>query len=264
MRYQEAGANAIQTAMSRLEGKIAVVTGAASGIGKASVELFRTEGATVIGADRAAGADVTMDAGDERDVQELLDGVARDHGRIDVIYANAGIANGFSSISDETGSDWAEILRVNLIGPFLAVKYGVPHMRARGNGSIIFTASVAGLRSGAGGAAYSASKAGVINFAQTAAQQLSATGIRVNAVCPGIIETGMTKEVYDLARSTNQAHRIGELAPIKRGGTPVDVARAALFLASDESSYVNGTALLVDGGLASSHPTSNRFNIRMQ
>ena len=119
------------------------------------------------------------------------------------------------------------------------------------------------MRSGAGGAAYSASKAGVVNLVQTAAQQLSGTNVRVNAIAPGLIETGMTKPIYDMARDKGQAHRIGELNPMARGGEPAEIARGALFLASDESSYVNGSVLVIDGGLASSHPTTRRFDIRM-
>jgi NAD(P)-dependent dehydrogenase (short-subunit alcohol dehydrogenase family) len=152
---------------------------------------------------------------------------------------------------------------VNLIGPFLAIKYAAPLMNKRGGGSIICTASVAGLRSGAGGAAYSASKAGVINLVQNAANQLAGSGIRVNAICPGLIETGMTKPLYELARAAGQEQRLGELNPLRRGGEPEEIAHAALFLASDESSYVNGTALVVDGGLASTYPTSRRFELRM-
>ena len=143
----------------------------------------------------------------------------------------------------------------------IAIKYAAPLMKQNG-GSIICTASVAGLRSGAGGAAYSASKAGVINLVQTAAQQLSGSGIRVNGICPGLIETGMTQPIYEMARDRGQEKRIGELNPLNRGGEPAEIAQAALFLASDESSYVNGTALVVDGGLSSSHPTTRRFDIR--
>jgi NAD(P)-dependent dehydrogenase (short-subunit alcohol dehydrogenase family) len=248
--------------MGRLDGRVAIVTGAASGIGEASVELFRSEGATVIGADVGDGADVTADAGSEADVKQLIDSVAAQHGRLDIFFANAGISGGLASIAEQSADDWAEILRVNLIGPFLAIKYGAPAM-PRSGGSIICTASVAGLRSGAGGAAYSASKAGVINLVQTAAQQLAGTNIRVNAICPGLIETGMTKPIYDLAREKGQEQRLGELNPLRRGGDPIEVARAALFLASDESSYVNGEALVVDGGLSSSHPIARRFEIRM-
>jgi NAD(P)-dependent dehydrogenase (short-subunit alcohol dehydrogenase family) len=249
--------------MGKLSGKVAVVTGAASGIGEATVELFRQEGAVVVGADVTAGADVKVDAGSEAEVQALVEQVAREHGGLDIVFANAGISGGWATISEQTAEDWAEILRVNLIGPFLAIKHAAPLINLRGGGSIICTASVAGLRSGAGGAAYSASKAGVINLVQTAAQQLAGSGIRVNAICPGLIETGMTKPMYDMARDSGQGHRIGELNPLKRGGEPEEIARAALFLASDESSYVNGTALVVDGGLSSGHPTTRRFDLRM-
>jgi len=248
--------------MQRLSGKVAIVTGAASGIGKAAVELFRSEGATVVGADVSEGADLRVDAGDEEQVRKLVDAAVGEHGRLDIFFANAGVSGGFASISEQTAADWAEILRINLIGPFLAIKYAAPLMKERG-GSIVCTASVAGLRSGAGGAAYSASKAGVINLVQTAAQQLGGSGIRVNALCPGLIETGMTKPIYEMARASGQEGRIGELNPLRRGGQPGEIAQAALFLASDESSSVNGAALVVDGGLSSSHPTTRRFDIRM-
>ena len=249
--------------MGRLEGKVAIVTGAASGIGKATVELFRNEGATVVGADVADGAEVRADAGSEADVKRLVENAVAEHGGLDIFFANAGISGGFASISEQTADDWAEILRINLIGPFLAIKYAAPAIQARGGGSIVCTASVAGLRSGAGGAAYSASKAGVVNLVQTAAQQLSGSGIRVNAVCPGLIETGMTKPIYEMARASGQEGRIGEINPLGRGGEPEEIARAALFLASDESSYVNGSAIVVDGGLSTSHPTTRRFDLRM-
>ena len=249
--------------MDRLKGKVAIVTGAASGIGKAAVELFRSEGATVVGADAVEGADVQSDAGSEAAVRDLVDQVVKQHGGLDIFFANAGISGGFASIAEQTEADWAEILRVNLIGPFLAIKYAAPVMAKRGGGSIICTASVAGLRAGAGGAAYSASKAGVINLVQSATQQLYGTGVRVNAICPGLIETGMTKPIYEMARAAGQEERLGELNPLNRGGEPGEIANAALFLASDEASYVNGAALVVDGGLSSSHPTARRFDLRM-
>ena len=249
--------------MERLAGKVAIVTGAASGIGKAAVALFRSEGATVVGTDIVSGADATCDAGDETEVPSLIERVAREHGGLDIVFANAGVSGGWATIADQSADDWAKILRINLIGPFLAIKYAAPLIKLRGGGAIICTASVAGLRSGAGGAAYSASKAGVINLVQTAAQQLSGSGVRVNAICPGLIETGMTKAVYEMARSSGQEGRIGELNPLRRGGMPDEIARAALFLASDEASYINGTALVVDGGLASSHPTARRFDLSM-
>ena len=249
--------------MGKLTGKVAIVTGAASGIGKATVELFRSEGAAVIGADVGDGADARADAGSEEDVQRLVDEAVAKHGGLDIFFANAGISGGWATIAEQTAADWAEILRVNLIGPFLAIKYAAPAIAKRGGGSIVCTASVAGIRSGAGGAAYSASKAGVINLVQTAANQLYGSNVRVNAICPGLIETGMTKGIYDMARSAGQEQRIGELNPLNRGGEPSEIAQAALFLASDASSYVNGAALVVDGGLATSHPTTRRFDLRM-
>ena len=241
----------------RLAGKVAIVTGAGSGIGKATVEMFRREGATVVGAD-LHGSDFECDAGDEEQVQALVAHTVRDHGGLDIFFANAGISGGFDSIFDQDAADWTEILRINLIGPFLAVKYAAPAMQARGGGSIIATASVAGLRSGAGGPAYSASKAGVINLVKVAATQLAGADIRVNAICPGLIETGMTEFIYDRARAKGQQDQIGRLNPLKRGGAPIEIANAALFLASDEASYVNGQALVVDGGLSASHPFNHQ------
>ena len=242
---------------SRLAGKVAIVTGAGSGIGKATVDLFRSEGATVVGAD-LHNADATCDAGDEGQVAALIADTIADHGQLDIFFANAGIAGGLASILEQSPDDWAEILRVNLIGPAVAIKHAAPHIKARGGGSIICTASVAGLRSGAGGPAYSASKAGVISLVRTAAQQLSGSNVRVNAICPGLIETGMTEFVYERARAKGKEDQLGHLNPLRRGGHPIEIANAALFLASDESSYVNGHALVVDGGLSSSHPFNNQ------
>lgn len=241
----------------RLKGKIAIVTGAASGIGAASVALFRAEGATVVGAD-LHGCDYECDAGDEEQVEALIAHTVRDHGGLDIMFANAGISGGFDGLFDQDSSDWAEILRVNLIGPFLAIKYAAPAIKQRGGGSIVATASVAGLRAGAGGPAYSASKAGVINLVKIAATQLAGSNIRVNAICPGLIETGMTEFMYERARAKGQEDQIGRLNPMKRGGAAEEIAAAALFLASDASSYVNGQAIVVDGGLSASHPFTHQ------
>ena len=249
----------------RLQGKVAIVTGAGSGIGRASAIRFAAEGARVIcvdlkGQDETAAkigdaaVDVEADAGIEENVQGLVRGAVERFGKLDVFFANAGISGGLASIFEQTPEDWQEILRINLIGPFLAIKHAAPALKENGRGSIICTASVAGIRAGAGGPAYSASKAGVINLVTVAATQLAGANIRVNAICPGLIETGMTRSVYEWARARNKEDQIGRLNPLKRGGVPDEIANAALFLASDESSYVNGHALVVDGGLSISHP----------
>lgn len=249
----------------KLGGRVAIVTGAGSGIGRASALRFAAEGARVVcvdlkGHDDTAGAigdsavPVEADAGSEENVAGLVSGAVERFGRLDVFFANAGISGGLASIFEQSVEDWQEILRVNLIGPWLAVKHAAPVMKERGAGSIICTASVAGIRAGAGGAAYSASKAGVIRLVQVAATQLAGSNVRVNAICPGLIETGMTKPLFDNARAAGKEDQIGHLNPMKRGGVPDEIASAALFLASDESSYVNGHALVVDGGLSASHP----------
>jgi NAD(P)-dependent dehydrogenase (short-subunit alcohol dehydrogenase family) len=256
--------------MARLEGKRAIVTGAASGIGRASALAFAAEGAAVLAADlaeegvaetveriSAAGGNaraVACDASDEKSVRELVASCVSDFGGCEVIYANAGITGEMDEVVDVSVEDFRRVLEVNLIGPFLAVKYGALHMRDHGGGSIVCTASVAGLRSGAGPTPYSASKAGVVNLVQTAANQLSGTGVRVNAICPGLIETGMTRPMFEMARAAGKGDKIGQLNPTRRAGAPSEIAQMALFLASDEASYVNGQAIAVDGGLSSSHP----------
>lgn len=148
----------------------------------------------------------------------------------------------------------------NVYSVFLAAKYAAPAMmktssaKPQSGGSIIGTASVAGLRSNAGSTPYSASKAAVVSLAQTIAYQLAGTGVRVNAICPGLIETGMTAPVYEAARARGNEKKIGQLNPTRRGGQPDEIARVALFLGSDESSYVNGQAWAVCGGLSAGHP----------
>ncbi|WP_324749367.1 SDR family oxidoreductase [Sphingomonas sp. LY54] len=250
----------------KLEGKIAIVTGAGSGIGRATAQAFAREGAFLVVSDINESVDETAaligpaavpvrgDAGSDEDVAHLVRSAAARFGGLDIVFANAGISGGLANLFEQTPDDWAEILRVNLIGPALAIRHAAPLIKLRGGGSIICTASVAGLRSGAGSPAYSASKAGVISLVKTAAQQLTGSGVRVNAICPGLIETGMTQPIYERARERGHQDKLGHLNPLKRGGAPDEIAAVALFLASNESSYVNGHALVADGGLSSSLP----------
>ena len=256
--------------MKRLDGKVALITGAGSGIGKASAELFASEGAKVVAFDQteavrevvrrivgAGGAAEAMvgDAGSDADVQRAVKTAIDRFGSLDVVFANAGVSGGLTALLDLEAADWERILRVNLIGPFLAIKHGSKAMMAQGRGgSIVCTASVAALRSGAGGSPYAASKAGVVSLVQTACQQLSGAGIRVNAICPGLIETGMTRPMFERARDRGTEAKLGQLNPLRRAGAPIEIASTALFLASDDASYVNGQAYVVDGGLSSSHP----------
>ncbi len=252
--------------MARLAGKTAIITGAASGIGRASAGLFAAEGANVVLADRneavhdvAAGIGERAvafagDAGDKAFVDDLVAAAMRRFGALDIAFANAGISGGMHRLLDLEVSEWQEVLRINLIGAFLLVQASAREMVKAGKGAILCTASVAGIRSGAGGSPYSASKAGVINFVQTSAYQLSGTGVRINAICPGVIETGMTKPMFDMARERGTEGKIGQLNPLKRAAQPIEVAKLALFLTSDDASYVNGQAVAVDGGLSASHP----------
>ncbi|MBN8940877.1 MAG: SDR family oxidoreductase [Rhizobiales bacterium] len=259
--------------MGRLAGKSVVITGAGSGIGRAASLLFVAEGARLVAVDRSeAVADtvadirkaggtaeaVIADAGSEPDVAGFIARAVSAYGGLDVIWANAGISGGLVPLGEQTPEHWQEILRINLIGPFLAIKHAMPQMISQRRGSIVCTASVAGLKSGASGHPYAASKAGVISLVQTTAYSLSGTGVRINAVCPGLIETGMTKPIFDGARERGTEDRIGQLNPLKRAGQPHELAAMGLFLASDEASYVNGQAIPVDGGLTASMPYAGK------
>lgn len=255
--------------MGRLQGKAAVITGAASGIGRASAALFAAEGAKVIAVDLAgevvdtvkeisdAGGTaiaVEANAADEGSVADIMALCNSEYGSVDAVYANAGIVGEYGHIEEQTVDGWIKTLTVNLIGPMLAIKHATPFMREQGGGSIICTASVAGLKANAGPLAYSASKAGVVSLVQTAANDLFDSGVRVNAICPGLIETGMTRFIYEKARERGSEHKIGQHNALNRGGEPIEIAKMALFLASDDASYVNGHAHPVDGGLTSTHP----------
>ncbi|QBM76067.1 SDR family oxidoreductase [Sphingomonas sp. AAP5] len=259
--------------MARFSGKSIIVTGAGSGIGRATALLFAKDGGSVIVADqsetvhetaamieRAGGAAhaIQIDAGNEDDVIRAVNVACEYYGGLDIMFANAGISGGMANLFDTDVALITEVLRVNLIGPFLAIKHAAPKIAERGGGAIVLTASVAGIRSGAGSPAYSASKAGVINLAMVSAQQLSGSNVRVNAICPGLTETGMTKPTFDYAREAGKTDRIGRLNPLRRGAQPEELAEVAAFLASDAASYVNGQAIAVDGGLSSSHPVTKQ------
>ncbi|KAK3941793.1 hypothetical protein QBC46DRAFT_381990 [Diplogelasinospora grovesii] len=265
----------------RVAGKVVIITGANSalGIGRASAHQFAEKGAKAVyicdyddsnlEAIRrelnatCPGVEVhtrQFDAADEKAVKEVVDDALQRYGRLDVFFANAGTIGTHAKFTDIDADTFMETLRVNTLGVFLAAKHAAPAMqktssqKARASGSIIMTASVAGLRSNAGSTPYSASKAAVISLAQTIAYQLAGTGIRINALCPGLIETGMTSVVFETARARGTQGKIGQLNPLKRGGHADEIARVALFLGSDESSYVNGQAWAVDGGLSAGHP----------
>ncbi|EGO00025.1 hypothetical protein SERLA73DRAFT_180399 [Serpula lacrymans var. lacrymans S7.3] len=266
----------------RLKGKVCIVTGVGSlhGIGRASALLFAHEGAQHLylldfSADnlpdlkstiQKAYPDVKVttiqaDAADDAAIAAICNQAIQDEGRLDVFFANAGFASK-KILQDTTAEDFMESMRINSLSTFLAVKYGSEAMKQvktlggkdYSGGSIILTASVAGLRSGAGTIDYSASKAAVNSIAKTSVYQLQKSDIRVNSICPGLIETNMTKDAFDYARKRGNASKLGQLNPMGRFGVAEEIAQMALFLASDESSYVNGQNIAVDGGLSSSHP----------
>lgn len=176
------------------------------------------------------------------------------------MFANAGISGVPAAFTEVDAAGFMRTMRTNALGVFLCAKYAAINMKKTSSekqypsGSIIGTASVAGLRSNAGSTDYSASKAAVVSMAQTMSYQLTGTGIRVNAICPGIIETGMTLPTYEAARKRGSEKKIGQLNPTRRGAVPDEVARVALFLGSDDASYVNGQAWAVCGGLSAGHP----------
>jgi len=257
--------------VSDLKDKSVVITGAASGIGRASALAFAKAGARLLISDvNASGLEETQelvgeldgsaitvvgDASDEAVVTSLIDRACEINGSIDAFFANAGISGDMVPLADTTVEQFMRVLQVNLIGPFLAIKHAAPRMLSQGRGgSIVCTASVAGIRASAGPIAYSASKAGVINLVQTAASQFAGSGIRINAICPGLIETGMTQPIFDYARAAGKERKLGQLAPLRRAGAASEIAEVAVFLASDRASYINGQAIAVDGGLTSTLP----------
>lgn len=263
-----------------LKDKICIITGSNSviGIGAATAKLFCARGAKAVyvcdyESNNLEELKSTLnkqyprtqiivqeyDAADEAALRKCINHAIDTFGRLDIFFANAGIATA-NTLQNTDADDFMNTMRVNALSVFLAIKHASEAMQKTssdktvGGGSIVATASVAGLRSGAGSSDYSASKSAVISLIQSSAWQLSDTGVRVNAICPGLIETGMVKLVFDAARQRGTAGKIGQLNPTKRYGIAAEIAQAALFLSSDEASYVNGIALPVDGGLSASLP----------
>ena len=253
--------------VGRLDGKVAMITGAASGIGLGTVELFVAEGAQVVAADiqdekgamlekRFPGKVVYAhcDVTNEADIEAAVKKAKTEFGGLDILFNNAGISDRMSSITEITAEGWSWIFDILVRGPALGMKHAAPLMLERGGGSIINTASIAGLQAGFGPIAYSTAKAGVIHMSRVAAAQLSPQKIRVNAICPGLIATsifgasiGLPLEVAD-QMAARVAENASKAQPVPKAGLPDDIAQAALYLASDAARGVNGACLSISGG----------------
>lgn len=250
----------------KLQNRVAIITGAASGIGQATALRFASEGAGLVLADISEGALSELaeeissggtevfwkvtDVSSESDIKNLVKLALDSFSQIDIICNNAGITGDFNRAvpEDQDREDWLRVYSINVMGAVYMLKHVAAHMKERQYGAVVNTSSVAGIRSGAGPNAYSASKAALINFTRTTACDLGKYNIRVNCVCPGLIKTGMTKEVFDYAEAAGKTDKVGSRCELRRYGHPEEIANAILFLASDEASYITGQALAVDGG----------------
>ena len=243
----------------RLEEKVCVITGTASGIGRESAELFMSEGARVVGVDLSADAAgdlaIQADVTDEEQVRDLYTRVRDELGRIDVLFNNAGIApDDDQSILDTSYEAWRRVQDVNLTSVFLCCKYGIPHLIEGGGGSVINTASfVAVMGAAVSQISYTAAKGGVLSLSRELGVEFARKGVRVNALCPGPVNTPLLQELF--AADPEKAQRRYVHLPPGRFAEPREIANGALFLASDESTYVNATAFLVDGGLSGAYLT---------
>jgi NAD(P)-dependent dehydrogenase (short-subunit alcohol dehydrogenase family) len=245
--------------MSRLARKICVITGAAGGIGSASAQRFQDEGATVVGVDLHADSPgdlaLACDVTDEQQVQELYAEVRERYGRIDVLFNNAGISPTDDGSVLETGLEaWQRVQDVNLKSVFLCCKHGIPHLLEGGGGSVINTASfVATMGAATSQISYTASKGGVLALTRELGVEFARRGVRVNALCPGPVDTPLLRDLY--AHDPEAAARRLVHVPMGRFADAVELANAALFLASEESSYITASTFLVDGGLSAAYVT---------
>jgi NAD(P)-dependent dehydrogenase (short-subunit alcohol dehydrogenase family) len=243
----------------RLQGKVCVITGAAGGIGAESVALFRREGATVVGADVAENApgdlSLQVDITQEQQVADMYARTREAFGRIDVLFNNAGIAPNDDGSAIETALDaWQRVQDINLKGVFLCCKHGIPHLLEGGGGSVINTASfVAVMGAATSQISYTASKGGVLALSRELGIEFARRGVRVNALCPGPVDTPLLRELF--AKDPEQAARRLAHVPMGRFARAAEIAQGALFLASDESSYVTGSSFLVDGGITGAYTT---------